>query len=127
MARRQALLLSALVLAPFAQTASAQEGSGLYEPFPGPVTEERGVTFVQTMVAASGSDSRETPIDAAALREGIALEPSFEAPAPAGPSERAASSSGLGGSLGLIASIALVLALALALPALRLQRTRAVR
>jgi len=124
MARRSTLLLSALLaVSAFAQPASAQEGSGLYEPFPGPVTEERAVEFVQTMVAAVGSTGHGASVDAAALDEGIAISPSFASGERGGASARGDTSADWGGSPGLVLSIALVLLLGAAPPIRGVLRT----
>jgi hypothetical protein len=120
MARRWTLLLGALAMAAGAQPASAQEGSGLYEPFPGPVTEERAVAFVRTMIAAAGGDSRRAAVDAARLRAGIVLARGFPPASPGPVSARAKPRDDFGGSIGVALSLALILMLCVALaPRLR--------
>ena len=108
MALRWTLVVSTLVLAACTQSAVAQEGSGLYEPFPGPVTEERAVEFVRSLIISGDAEGGTPPPDARALDAGVPLDPGFQQAAEGAPSARAAAAAPDGGLAAATAAIAVL-------------------
>lgn len=107
MARRLAVVAALAATLACAAPASAQDGGGLYEPFPEPAARERALRFAARLgVAATEADLRRGRFLPGSTRAALALAP---AP-PAGPSARAGEGTALGGGWGLAAAAGLLVA-----------------